>query len=81
MIEIRTIEGVIDALGGRAAAAKRTGRKPNAISMWKGRGAIPAVLRPTVDAALERMGAAAHPSIYRKDKHAPQRRSSSRLDG
>jgi hypothetical protein len=74
MIEIRTIDDVLSFLGGRAAVAKRTGRTPNAVTNWKSRGGIPATLAPVLDPVLERKGAVAHPSVYQKDKLAPQRR-------
>jgi hypothetical protein len=41
MSTLSTITAVIDALGGTVAAAKLTGRKKSAVSMWKARDRFP----------------------------------------
>jgi hypothetical protein len=69
---VRTVRDAIELLGGPAKAARKFGRTSHrAANNWVRRGAIPAALRPRVDAALEKMGATAHPSIYRGDAHTP----------
>jgi hypothetical protein len=65
---VRSVKTAVLVLGGPEAAARRFGRKGHQAAVnWVRRGAIPAVLRAKVEAALEGKGYEAHPSIFRRD--------------
>jgi hypothetical protein len=65
---IKTVKRAVSVLGGPKATAMRFGRAGHQAAVnWVRRGAIPAALRPMMDAALEEKGYCAHPSIYTRD--------------
>jgi hypothetical protein len=67
MVKIK-IDDVIDKLGGRAGAARLTGRGENAVSNWKRRG-IPLATRHVIERALEKIGFVPDPRVWAKDKY------------
>ena len=64
MNEIRTVEGVIDALGGVRQAANNLGQNPSTVSMWKNRKRIPPEHFLTVYGALEQIGQTVTPEVF-----------------
>jgi hypothetical protein len=61
---LKSVDAVIDALGGTAAAAALAGRTGPAASNWRATGRIPAEFFLIFAAALARVGKAADPSVY-----------------
>jgi hypothetical protein len=59
-----TVEQIIDAVGGTAAAAVLAGVTPPAVSNWKARGFIPSDLFVVFAEALERRGMIADRSAF-----------------
>ncbi len=58
IVMFKTVDAVIDALGGTAAAARKLGRTTNAVSNWRGwnRNKIPPEFYLAIDAILEDAG-------------------------
>jgi len=63
---LKTIDAVIDALGGTFKAASAVGVGPSAISMWKTRGRIPSDRYFVIQDALRKHGSkdAASPDLF-----------------
>lgn len=61
---LETVDDVIEALGGTAAAASLLGVSSPAVSNWKERGKIAADKFLLVREALEARGAEASPSVF-----------------
>lgn len=65
MQDICTIEEVVDAVGGRSAAAELAGlTSPNAVSNWKARGRIPAELFFLFARKLRTVGKRPDPALF-----------------
>lgn len=62
--ELKTVDQVIDALGGTTAAATFTGRKVQHVSNWRAYGKLPSNTFLTVSQELERLGFKAEPEIW-----------------
>lgn len=61
---LRTIDAVIDALGGAAKVAALCGVGFTAVSNWKSRGKIPAEKFLIFSEALKRAGKTVDPSLF-----------------
>ena len=61
---LKTVEAIIEALGGSSAAAELAGVGMSAVSNWKSRGTIPAELFVVFSRVLERHGNRADPSLF-----------------
>lgn len=61
---LETVDAVIDAVGGSAAAASLGGVKAPAVSNWKARGGIPSELYLIFRDELARFGHAARPAVF-----------------
>lgn len=64
MTQLLTVSEIVDAVGGRSAAAELGGVNGNAVSNWKARGRIPAELFMVFAGALERAGKEASPDVF-----------------
>jgi DNA-binding transcriptional regulator YdaS (Cro superfamily) len=66
MLEARlaTVDDVIEAVGGTAAAAALAGVKPPAASNWRARGRIPPGKSMIFAEALKQRGKEANPSVF-----------------
>ncbi len=65
MEPLRTTSAVIDALGGTAAVARLTGRTMQAVSNWRDRGLFTAAAYEPISRALEEIGRAADPRVWK----------------
>jgi hypothetical protein len=61
---LKSVDAVIDALGGTAAAASLAGRVGSAASNWRATGRIPAEFFLIFAAELARIGKAADPAVF-----------------
>lgn len=61
---LNSVEAIIDALGGTAAAAALAGVGMSAVSNWKDRGRIPAENFLTFSAALAKESKQADPVVF-----------------
>lgn len=61
---LRTIDAVIDALGGANKVASLCGVGFTAVSNWKSRGRIPAEKFMIFSAALDHLGLRADPALF-----------------
>lgn len=61
---LKSVEAVIDALGGTAAAADLLGMSRNAISTWKARGKIPSDNFMLVVDELDKRRARVSPTVF-----------------
>ena len=61
---LKTVDEIVDALGGTAAAASAAGMEPSAISMWKARGKIPPNRFLMISRLLLQAGQQADPTIF-----------------
>jgi hypothetical protein len=64
MEQIRTVDGVIEALGGVTKAASALEQRPNAVSNWKLRRRIPPEHFLTVSEVLRTAGKAVAPEVF-----------------
>lgn len=65
LIDVKTPDEAIDALGGNDAASKLVGHNsPSAAANWRARGRIPAIHYPIVQAELAKFGKCAAPTVF-----------------
>jgi hypothetical protein len=64
MRSLKTVDEVIDALGGTTATARLTGRTLSAVSNWRSTKRLPADLFLMLSKALDERGAMAPPSLW-----------------
>ncbi len=62
--KLNSVEAVIDALGGSAAAQKIAGVSQPAVSNWKARGRMPAEFFLVFGARLRKKAATVDPSLF-----------------
>lgn len=65
---LSTVDEVIEAVGGTAAAAGIAGVSPPAVSNWRGRGRIPSEKFMIFAAALRGLGKEASPDVFGMDR-------------
>jgi hypothetical protein len=61
---LRSVDDIVDALGGTGAAAELVGLGRSAISNWRARGTIPAENFLTVASELEKRGLEVDPAAF-----------------
>jgi hypothetical protein len=61
---LRSVEAVVEALGGNTATADLAGVGISAVSNWKARGAIPTENFLTFSRALARLGKKVDPTVF-----------------
>jgi hypothetical protein len=63
-VVIKSVESIIEAVGGPAKAARLGGVKPSAVSNWSERGRIPAEQFLVFSAALKKIGKTFDPALF-----------------
>lgn len=61
---LRSVDALIDAVGGTAKAAEIGGVGPSAVSNWKSRGSIPSEKFMLFSAEMDRLGLRADPALF-----------------
>lgn len=61
---LKTVDAVIDELGGTAVTAKITGRQMQHVSNWRSAGRMPSNTFLILTTALEKKGATAPPDLW-----------------
>jgi hypothetical protein len=64
VMELRTVDEVINAVGGTAAAAALAGVKTPAVSNWRARGRIPSNKSKMFADRLAQLGKSAEPALF-----------------
>lgn len=64
MDDIRTLDDLIDALGGTAAAASKAGVSPPAVSNWRSRGRVPPEHFLRLSDEVGKLGRRLDPSLF-----------------
>lgn len=61
---LKTVDALVEAVGGTSKAAEIGGVGPSAVSNWKSRGSIPSEKFMLFNSALDRIGLRADPSLF-----------------
>lgn len=61
---LKTVDEIVEALGGTSAAASAAGMEPSAVSMWKVRGKIPSNRFLVISRLLLQAGQQADPAVF-----------------
>lgn len=80
---LKSVQEVVDALGGPSAVGARWGIGQSAVSNWILRGYLPPGWHLRIYLTLKRMGLRAHPSVYGLEEDEdplPDRRSKRRTE-
>lgn len=65
-MQVKTVDDIVDALGGTVAVARELNISPSVVSMWRTRGAVPPQRHDTVGGLLKRRRIKFDPALFRQ---------------